>query len=95
MQAMKHSSKGVYSGFETKSRHHQKSKTGVISGSTKWTDVLQNILQMDENWQCSPNLDLNPTYVEMVGKHYEKNYTMGSLLAKDSKFTLQLSIASF
>ena len=29
MQATKHASKGIHSGFETQGRHHQKSKTGV------------------------------------------------------------------
>ena len=50
-----------------------------ISGPTKRTDALQIFLQKDENWLCSQNLDLNPTYVETVGTHYEKNYTMRSL----------------
>ena len=35
MQATKHSSKGVHSGFEIQGRRHQKSKTGVSVASQK------------------------------------------------------------
>ena len=39
---------GVYPGFEIEGRHHQKSKTGVISGPTKRTDVVQKKLKEKE-----------------------------------------------
>ena len=33
--------RGIHSGFETQGKSHQKFKTGVSSGPTKRTDVLQ------------------------------------------------------
>ena len=39
-QVIKVSKWGIYAGSEIQDRHQQKSKTGVISGSPKSTDVL-------------------------------------------------------
>ena len=40
-----HASEGIYPGFDTHGRCHQKSETGVSVASQKKTAVLQNVLE--------------------------------------------------
>ena len=54
-RVMKHTSEGIYSGFETYGRHHQKSKTGVLVTTQKGLVSSKNVQMTTKTKKNSPS----------------------------------------
>ena len=61
----------IYSGFETDEAGHMKSKTGAISGSTKWALVQQNFKKNYlDSIKIPPSFDMYPyVYISVITGH--------------------------